>query len=275
MVFKGAALAHTHYPESWHRPRNDADVLVASGSRDAVFAVLDASGYRRRTFVSGELVMYQLPFDRTDHLSVEHSLDVHWRIANPQVVSHALSHDDLVSRSVIVHAAGYPMRVPCAVDSLLLACIHRLAHHPDYEKAVWFEDIHRLAAGLTVSEWRDFVERAAHRSVRALCLNGLKRAQERFGTSLPQDVLKDLDDGTAEPSAIFLRKDLRPIDRLASDLRALSPLGAARLMREHLFPPAEYMRQSYGVRHRALLPVYYAVRALAGVSKWFRMFRAA
>jgi hypothetical protein len=30
------------------------------------------------------------------------------------------------------------------------------------------------------------------------------------------------------------------------------------------------MQEAYGVKRRALLPAYYAVRALSGMSKWFR-----
>ena len=33
IVFKGAALAHTHYRQPWLRPRLDVDVLVAERGR--------------------------------------------------------------------------------------------------------------------------------------------------------------------------------------------------------------------------------------------------
>jgi hypothetical protein len=270
VVFKGAALAHTHYGESWRRPRYDADVLITPERRERVFAVLAALGYTRPPFISGDLVMYQAPFERTDHLGVEHALDIHWRIANPQVVSQVLTHDELVARSVIVNVQGHPMRVPSAVDSLLLACVHRVAHHPDFEKLIWVHDIHLLATALERSEWQTFVERATRRSVRAICLEGLSRARDRFQTAVPADVLTALAVGSEEPSEVFLRGTLRPVDRLVSDLRALRPLAAARLMREHLFPPATYMEATYGVRRRALLPAYYAMRVLSGLSKWFR-----
>ena len=105
-------------------------------------------GYERRTFISGDLVTYQAPFERVDHLGIEHALDIHWRIANPQVVSQVLTHDELVERSVTVRVQGHPMRVPSAVDALLVACVHRVAHHPDFEKPIWVRDIHVLATGL-------------------------------------------------------------------------------------------------------------------------------
>ena len=291
LVFKGAALAHTVYEESWQRPHADADVLIAPGSRDRVLAVLRRLGYKQLTFISGDLVMYQAPFERVDHLGIEHLLDIHWRIANPQVVSEVVTHPELVARSVIVRVlaandrssrdAGesngqdYAMRVPSAVDSLLIACVHRAAHHPDVERRYWVEDIHRLASGLDRSEWETFTARAVDRSVRTICWQGLKRAEALFQTAVPPDVLTTLSAGPSEASAVFVRKGLRPVDRLAADLRALGLVGSARLLREHLMPPAHYMQAKYGVTTRAWLPAYYASRVLNGIRKWWRPYVSA
>jgi hypothetical protein len=275
LVFKGAALAHTHYAESWQRPRADADVLIVPGSREHVFAVLRQLGYQQPTFISGDLVMYQAPFDRVDHLGIEHVLDIHWRIANPQVVSQVLTHDELVARSIIVRVQDHGMRVPSPVDSLLIACVHRAAHHPDVEQRYWMEDIHRLASGLGQSEWQVFTARAANRSVRAICWEGLKRAEALFQTTLTPDVRTALSAGASETSAVFVRTGLRPVDSLAADLRLLGPVGAARLLREHLFPPAHYMQVKYGVTSQAWLPVYYASRVLNGIWKWWRPYVSA
>jgi hypothetical protein len=269
LVFKGAALAHTHYAQSWQRPRLDADILIAPESRERVNAVLIGLGYERTLLTSGALVMYQAAFGRIDHLGIEHALDIHWRVVNPQVVSQALTHAELVERSQTVLVQGHPMRVPSYVDSLLMACLHRV-HHPDFEESYWIEDIHLLASRLEPDEWQAFTARAARRSIRAICLQGLERAQDQCQTVLPRDVRASLSEDASEPSAVFLRKDLRPVDRLAADLRALSPRAAARLIREHLFPPAQYMRAKYGVRSRAWLPACYAIRLLSGMSKWLR-----
>jgi hypothetical protein len=71
-----------------------------------------------------------------------------------------------------------------------------------------------------------------------------------------------------EPSKVFLKNDLRPLDKLGSDLGAL-PLGArARLIIEHLIPSARYISQKYGVRHRSLLPLFYARRVIEGARRW-------
>ena len=275
LVFKGAALAHTHYAESWQRPHADADVLIAPESRERVFAVLRRLGYEHLTFISGDLVMYQAPFERVDHLGIDHLLDIHWRIANPQVVSQVLTHDELVARSVMVRVQDYAMRVPSAVDSLLIACVHRAVHHPDVEQRYWIEDIHRLASGFGRSEWETFTARAADRSVRTICFQGLKRAEALFQTAVPPEVLTALSAGPSEASAVFVRNGLRPVDRLVADARALGLVGSARLLREHVLPPAHYMQAKYGVTSRAWLPAFYVSRVLNGIRKWWRPYVSA
>ncbi|HLG54673.1 MAG TPA: nucleotidyltransferase family protein [Vicinamibacterales bacterium] len=276
LVFKGAALAHTHYPASWLRPRLDADILVAADRRRQAFEALRDLGYGQPPFVSGDLVMYQAPFMRTDDIGLVHAQDVHWRIANPQVIAQVLTHEELVARATTVSALGCPMRVPSAVDALVLACLHRAAHHNDAEDLLWLYDIHLIASRLNPDEGRRLVELASERSVKALCARGLRLSIEHFHTVVPADLIAQLTPGTGarrEPSAVFLKKDLRAIDRLAADLRAVGPVAGARLVREHLFPPADYMGQAYGVRSRALLPAYYAMRVVTGVSKWFARTR--
>jgi hypothetical protein len=275
LVFKGAALAHTHYAESWRRPHADADVLIAPESRERVFAVLRRLGYEHLTFISGDLVMYQAPFERVDHLGIDHLLDIHWRIANPQVVSQVLTHDELVARSVMVRVQDYAMRVPSAVDSLLIACVHRAVHHPDVEQRYWIEDIHRLASGFGRSEWETFTARAADRSVRTICFQGLKRAEALFQTAVPPEVLTALSAGPSEASAVFVRNGLRPVDRLVADARALGLVGSARLLREHVLPPVHYMQAKYGVTSRAWLPAFYVSRVLNGIRKWWRPYVSA
>jgi hypothetical protein len=219
--------------------------------------------------------MYQAPFERVDHLGIDHLLDIHWRIANPQVVSQVLTHDELVARSVMVRVQDYVMRVPSAVDSLLIACVHRAAHHPDVEQRYWIEDIHRLASGFGRSEWDTFTARAADRSVRTICFQGLKRAEALFQTAVPPEVLTALSAGPSEASAVFVRNGLRPVDRLVADARALGLVGSVRLLREHVLPPAHYMQAKYGVTSRAWLPAFYVSRVLNGIRKWWRPYVSA
>jgi len=272
VLFKGAALAHSHYPESWLRPRLDTDVLLSPASVRGAFEVLRALGYRQATSTSGALVSYQASFERSDRFGVTHYFDVHWKVANWQVVADVLSHEEIAARAVPLPALGPSARAACASDALVLACLHRAAHHRDSEELLWIYDIHLIARSLSVPQWTIALASAERGSVRALCGRGLALAIDRFGTPIPVEVMRHLDRwqhaAVREPSSVYLSKNFRLVDGLLSDLRSLHVRAALRLMAEHLFPPAEYMTKKYGVRSRSSMLLAYVRRMVAGLPKW-------
>ena len=271
LVLKGAALAHTHYLESWLRPRLDADLLIPDSQRQLVTDVLHGLGYVRPLLISGELVMYQMAFARVGPVGEMH-LDVHWRVANPQTLAEMPNYEELASRACSNSVRGQSVRSPCPADGLLLACVHRAAHHSLSDDLIWLYDIHLLAERFSANEWADFVALATRHQVRSLCSNGLQVAQECFHTPIPGEVMSRLTGfarGT-ERSAVYLRKDLTHLDRLRADLSALGLRARLRLLFEHLIPPAGYISEKYSVRHRSLLPLFYLRRVIEGIGHWAR-----
>jgi hypothetical protein len=203
-----------------------------------------------------------------------HTVDVHWRIANPQLFAGLLTFDELRAAAI-----GLPRLSPSArglsnVHALLLACIHRVAHHFDSDCLVWLYDIHLLAERFTDDEWRELLLTARARRVATICARGLKRAQQAFGTGIPQSVLAGLNaqaDGPdgEEPTAAYLSRDRRQVDNFLSDVRALPGWSERiRLIREHLFPSAAYMRGVYAPASRAPLPMLYVRRVWRGARRW-------
>jgi len=272
VVFKGAALAHSHYAAPWLRPRLDTDVLISPSSVGLAFGALEAIGYQRAVSTSGELVLSQAPLTRTDSFGVEHALDLHWRIANWQVIAAVLSHDDVASRAVTLAAAGADGRAASNPDALLIACLHRAAHHRDSGELLWLYDIHLLAEQMSDSDWSAVVAVAERGAVKALVRRGLSLALDRFQTRIPNRVLQELDtaaDAAPEPSTVYLSGDLRLVDGLLSDLRSLPARKRARLLAEHLFPPATYIRQRYRATTRASMAFYYVRRIASGLPRWF------
>jgi hypothetical protein len=270
LVLKGAALAHTHYAASWLRPRVDADLMIAMDQRQLATDVLHELGYQRPPFISGELVMSQMPFVRTGDLGREHALDVHWRISNPQRLADLPGYDELAARATTIIVRGQSVRTPCPMDGLLLACVHRAAHHDLSDHLLWIFDIHLLAQWFSEDEWTNFVALASKHEVRALCASGLQSASRCFYTAIPADVIARLAGGShrPEPSAVYLRKDLTQVHRLLIDLRALQPRARIKLLVEHVIPPAEYVGEKYGVRRKYLLPFFYVRRMVEGVGSW-------
>ena len=276
LLFKGAALAFTHYPDPALRPRLDVDVLVSSDEIQITTSVLQRLGYRRSLCVSGELVSSQLPYDKVDRYGVQHAIDLHWKLSNPQVFANLLSIEELAADSVPVPALGEAARSVGPVHALAIACVHRVAHHYDRDHLIWFYDIHLLAGALRAVELETFLCLAERKQISAVCERGLFLAQQQFGTELPSGLLDRLRTVEArngrEPSAAYLRRDIRKVDVLLSDLSALqSWRQRLRLLTEHVFPPAAYMQKVYGVSERGWLPLLYAWRFVEGARGWFRM----
>jgi hypothetical protein len=63
---------------------------------------------------------------------------------------------------------------------------------------------------------------------------------------------------------------VRKADLLMADLSVLPWRGRLRLLREHLFPPADYMLSDPRPARRLPLPAHYLWRILRGARGWFR-----
>lgn len=188
-----------------------------------------------------------------------------------QALAGALTYDEILREAVPVPALGATASSPCPVHALLLACLHRVAHHADSPELLWLMDIHLLAGRLSADEWRVLLELARARAIWGVCAHSLACARAAFHTTFPPPVLEALDERPDDRSRALLAPGLRQIDLLRADLAALRTWTArVRLVREHLLPPATFMAARYGVTHRVALPWFYVRRICRGVPKWFR-----
>lgn len=275
LLFKGAALGYTHYQKPILRPHVDVDLLVRQEEVAAAVAVFEKMGYGGAPCVTGELVRSQLPYHKLDAHGVQHVIDLHWKVSMPQTFANLLSVDELAEHGVWVPDLDPVARAVGPVHALAIACIHRVAHHHGHERLIWLYDIHLLANRLGPAQAEDILELARSKRITAVCAQGLSLAQEMLRTNMPAGLIAGLVEGkagaNAEPSALYLRPRLRRVDVLLSDLSELpSWRHRARLLKEHVFPPAAYMEHAYGVSSRALLPLLYAWRFVDGARGWFR-----
>lgn len=284
LLFKGTALAFTHYQDPALRPRFDTDLLIDAAEIQSTGAALERLGYRRPPFTSGDLVMYQAPYSRADRHGVRHTIDVHWRISNPQVFASLLTVEELRSRATTIPALGNAARAVGSAHALALACVHRVAHHSDEERLIWIYDIHLLAERLTAAEQEEFVSLVRAKQLTAVCADGLALAEQKFlgrgaasllarlvPTSGPPEGGHYRGATTRERSEIYVAGRMRKVDVLVSDLSALKGWRPKmKLLREHVLPPASYMREAYGISNPALLPLFYVWRIARGARKWFR-----
>ena len=271
LLFKGAHLAYSVYERPDLRPRLDTDILIDPADRERAYARLASLGYESPAQVTGAFVAHQAFYVKRQGTAEVHAVDLHWRISNPELFSRFVTLDELRSGERSLPRLSPAARGPAPVHALLIACVHRVAHHFDSERAIWLYDLHAIARGLTDPEWQHFVSLATDRKVAGICRTGLSRSMQLFGSTCPAWVLARLDAAAAagEPTAAYLAQDRRPVENFVADLKALNGWQArVRLMREHLFPSAEYMRRVYAPSSHAPLMLLYAWRAVRGARRW-------
>ncbi len=153
LLMKGTPLAYTHYPASDLRPRSDTDLLIARDDCQAAHQAMLDLGYTPSNAVSGELIMHQHLYTKADAHGVNHLFDIHWKVSNPVRFADLLPFSELVSEAVPIPTLGTAAHTLSPVHALLLACIHRVAHHHNSRCLIWLYDIHLLVSRLTSDEW--------------------------------------------------------------------------------------------------------------------------
>ena len=271
VLFKGAAIARSHYRSPELRVRSDTDMLVPADRRDDVSRVLEEVGYQRPVETDGELIVSQFHRDLIDRAGITHALDVHWRISNALAFADVLSYEEIVRDAIPIPGLGSDALGPNAVHSLMLACLHRIAHHPGSSDLLWLYDLHLLVERMTEDDQRRFVALAGERRVLAVCAHSLADAAARFGGRAGALAARLTPAEASEPTSAFTAPHRRPVDLLTADLRALDRWPQRlRLLREHVFPGRAYMFARYGTRRSSSLPWLYFRRIVVGAPKWFR-----
>jgi len=275
LVLKGAALAHDLYAEPWLRARGDTDLLIRPAARAATFEILERLGYQRADSAGGEVASSEASFSRAGALL---PLDLHWRTSNSALLAPLFEFDELRARAVPVAPLGARALGLGRVDAVLLAATHRATHHqvPVHadgrshvgDRLIWLHDLHLLVPALPPAHLAELAERAARGRVAGLCLDALRATQATFGTAMPAALVERLERAAAraEPSMVFLRGGPRSL--LLAEARALRGWRQRwQLLREHAFPPADYMLRKYATRRRWLLPALYVRRAFGWLAR--------
>jgi hypothetical protein len=266
LVFKGAALARSHYPASWMRPHDDIDLWVA----DATFAMLEtellASGYAMQPHVTGPAVR-QHQYRRAV-AGTQVQFDVHVRFANPAPFAEALPYEEAWKASIPI-AGCDAARALAPAHALFVGCVHRVAHHFGAPDLIWLYDIVAIARRLSDREWEQFVGLAERSGVSRACAISLSAASEVLGLQPPAHVLERLAASPSADIAAFVDPGTRFMDVQWSNLRAAAGWRTRlSILRQHLFPPAAYMQTVYG-RRAWWLPLLYLHRIVTGFPKWF------
>lgn len=274
LVIKGAHLAFTCYRSPDRRPRLDTDLLIREADKATLTSCIVALGYQPVPHVTGDVAFTQFSYQRFEEHGASHTLDIHWRIAIPKAFADRLTYDELRRDAVHVPALGPHALAPSPPLALLVACLHRTAHHGSADRLLWLYDIHLLATVLSTGEWNVVIARADETGLAPVVAGGLEHAAAHLGTAVPAGVIERLRDASAQPDPdvlMFLAGEPPRFQIAASDWRRIRGVrNRLRFVREHLFPSPAYMRHRYGVSSRAALPFLYAHRALTGAVKWMK-----
>ncbi len=278
VFFKGTGLAYSHYDNPALRARGDTDVIIRPQDRAQVDDALTSLGFKRSIGVSGEFISYQAGYSRDCGGGGQHDIDVHWKIANSELLSQLFSYEELRSKVVSLPHLCTEAVAAGPVHALLIACMHRAVHkqspyYVDYvahysgDRRIWLYDIHLLAGSLTCAQRQELLSLARHKGLSSVCLEGLERARTCFETSIPESVSAGLAEaGGRENISVYL--DASALRRQWMDFRAIARISNRwRFIRELVFPPAAYMCSKYPVARPSWLPWLYARRAVGGIIK--------
>src|SRR5262249_20869353 len=155
------------------RPRSDTDLLIPAEARDSVASVLSRLGYRQPPEIDSDLAVGQFHFVKIDDVGLEHAFDVHWRLSNVRAFPGGVSYEDLARDAVPVPVLGAHAWSASAVHALLVACVHRVAHHADTTYLLWLFDVTLLSRSLTAVDREAFVALASATRMRAVCMRTL------------------------------------------------------------------------------------------------------
>jgi hypothetical protein len=273
LIMKGTALAYEIYAAPELRPRSDVDLLVPRERADEAIAAMHALGFTSHLTSGDEHGVRQLSLSRTDAFGAEHDYDLHWDVVNTPLFEAVLRFEDLLARSIAIPPLGPHARGLSRIDALLLACIHRVAHHHDSERLIWLVDIALLRDRMSPDEHRRFWRQAADALVVGVCMRSIDLANEwmsRAPHDGAQDWLTREEIERDEPSRAFLDRTLTYGEVTLANLRALPWRARLQRLWQLAFPPAAFMWQSFGTRSRVLLPVLYVWRGVRGIARLFR-----
>ena len=277
VLFKGTALAYSLFPGPALRTRGDTDLFVPPRDKARTLDALAGLGFAR-VLELGELTSYQACLTREVPGGGEHTLDLHWKINNSELLSRLFDYGELRRAAVPLPALSTHALGAGPVHALLIACMHRARHkqapyyvdgvvHYSGDRLIWLYDIHLLAQALSPKQWAEFLALAGQKGLRAVCLEGIEQTQRCFATTVPDDAMEALaQPGPAGRADAYL--NARHLRRRWLDLCAHDGLaGKLRFARELAFPAAEYMRERFPYARPGWLPWLYVLRAIGGLRK--------
>jgi hypothetical protein len=273
VLLKGVALAATAYPDPALRPMVDIDLLVSQSELAPMAGIMGRLGY------VSDGIYYSDEFNRARgyHLLFTHSagdvhaVEVHWRLASRLEERNALSAAALKARSVrarvvaIPGVAGREALVPMPEAHIVYLATHAAKERHLFSELKLLADIAALAGGQPPVDWPAVACFAQQVQARRATYVALALARNLLGVAVPPAILAGL-----RPSQLVTRvleRSLNPttlLDPTTDDRGAIvkylcvdRPTVMVRMLREHVLPPPDALREYHPDLRSAPLPIAY------------------
>jgi hypothetical protein len=280
VILKGTSLAFWLYPNPVLRTRGDTDLLVPEEARLAAQEALDSSGFRRNLAIEGESVSYQSSHTHAAVDGTSHTIDLHWKINNSEVLSRLFTYRELRDGAIPLPALSAHAMGTSPVHSMLIACMHRSTHrhnpyyvageaHHEPDRLIWLADIHLLAQRMSPAEWDVVSAAARQKGLGRNVADGLARSMATWGTRIPHGA--SFRSGAEEGSASRYLS-ATPNEQWKMDWNARRGWTTRwRWLAQTLLPSSEYMRRRYPDVKPQWMAWLYCRRAILGVLKRLRV----
>ncbi len=238
LVVKGEALAQTLYPPAT-RARTDIDLWVAPKQFDLTRQLLISLGLIAENNAFGALI---LPEQRMIDPGGQVVIDLHLALFSRPALARSIQFEEIF-RSGQSLPGLQTIRAPNKADAIVIAALHRVAHHAfERNRTIWLLDFVLLATDR--ANILGAIQSARKIGAIALLRDAILSTQIRFNIQLVEPItLLDSDPLRYEPLAALLE----PRGQIATWWLDLKLIPEWRLRLQYLgelfFPPENYLAQ--------------------------------
>ena len=270
IMLKGFVLANFYYPYPHLRPMDDIDLVVPGDNVDAIRGQLLDNGFTVQNSVFGDMVLPQFICTKSLDGQAVLALDIHTQLFNRPGMHNLLTYQELCANAITREFQGIKVLTPSTAHCLIHAALHLMAHHANSRKLIWLYDILLLGSELDAHGETDLLlEYARRMKISSVVLAAADACQEVFG--LPQSELQQQlrDQSRAEASnqhpASILLQPANQAQTLLMDWKQIKGRkNRLSWLREHLFPPIQYMKYRYKVNSIPVIWFCYIWRIIRG-----------
>ena len=268
LILKGTAFAYSLYHKPYQRSRVDTDILIKTDDKQKVDQLLLDSGFSKLMNNSGELISHQSTYCQIED-GIKHAYDIHWKISNSNAYANRFEFQQLYTQKSDLKNMGHFAFKLNNVDAFLHGTVHYFGHRVDERKRlIWIYDLHLLCKQFSDQNWETLLQSSKQKELDPLCLQTLTICQTIFATTIPNKIIEHLQQSEINLSEVesnrIYSSEWSRIDQFKSDWAVLSFQQRLQLIKEYLFPTAEFILEQQKSSNKLLIPYFYLKRIVIG-----------